>query len=115
MAKTIFIKTILSVEVAKFVSSLRLAEYVMIAAIPRDSVQKARPRASKSELNEILLKSGTSKNSADFVKPFIVIEKISMIKTMINRLGIIQTFSFSIPLFTPFERIKKQATNAITK
>ena len=75
----------------------------MIAAIPRDSVQNASPRASKSELNEILLKSGMSKNSADLEKPSIVIENISMIKTMINRLGIIQTFSFSMPLFTPFE------------
>ena len=46
-----------------------------------------------------------SKNSADLEKPSIVIENISMIKTMINRLGIIQTFSFSMPLFTPFERM----------
>ena len=87
----------------------------MIAAMPRDSVQNASPRASKSELNEILLKSGMSKNSADLEKPSIVIENISIIKTMINRLGIIQTFSFSMPLFTPFERMKKQAANAITK
>ena len=87
----------------------------MIAAMPRDSVQNARPSASKSELNEILLKSGMSKNSADLEKPSIVIENISIIKTMINRLGIIQTFSFSMPLFTPFDRMKKQAANAITK
>ena len=46
----------------------------MIAAIPRDNVQNASPRASKSELNEILLKSGMSKNSADFTKPSIVTE-----------------------------------------
>ncbi len=102
-----FIKIIDKVDFMIFVSSSILAEYVSTTQTPIERLKKLSPKASRTVLYEIALKSGLNKNKKASLNPFMLKLYKSIKTSKIKSAGIIQTFIFSIPLLMPLLTTQK--------